>query len=198
MQHYGYWYLGAKAPGVISTDDAGKSKHSLNWPNFMQKCYIHCEKFEKKDKIIIWKKWPSCLQGKNFQPFHTSYTWKLDQYRGYWCPGSLHFQDISIHSTDRTLRWRHNGRDGVPNYQPHNCLLNRLFWRRSKKTSKLRVTGLCAGNSPVTGKFSTQMASIRKMFPFDDIIMITRAVRDCLIRPFASISECLVSWLCLG
>ena len=26
----------------------------------------------------------------------------------------------------------------------------------------------------------------------------TRAVRDCLIRPFASISECLVSWLCLG
>ena len=28
--------------------------------------------------------------------------------------------------------------------------------------------------------------------------IITRAVRDCLIRPFASISECLVSWLCLG
>ena len=30
-------------------------------------------------------------------------------------------------------------------------LLNRLFRRRSKKTSKLRVTGLCEGNSPVTG-----------------------------------------------
>ena len=26
---------------------------------------------------------------------------------------------------------------------PHHCLLNRLFRRRSKKTSKLRVTGLC-------------------------------------------------------
>ena len=31
--------------------------------------------------------------------------------------------------------------------------------RRSKKTSKLRVTGLCAGNSPVTGEFPAQMAS---------------------------------------
>ena len=29
----------------------------------------------------------------------------------------------------------------------------------SKKTSKLRVTGLCAGNSPVTGEFPAQMTS---------------------------------------
>ena len=57
------------------------------------------------------------------------------------------------------LRWRHNGRDGVSNHQPHDCLLNRLFRRRSKKTSKLRVTGLCAGNSPGTGEFPAQMAS---------------------------------------
>ena len=46
--------------------------------------------------------------------------------------------------------WRHNGRDSVSNHQPHDCLLNRLFRRRSKKTSKLRVPGLCAGNSPGT------------------------------------------------
>ena len=44
-----------------------------------------------------------------------------------------------------TLQWRHNGRDSVSDHQPHDCLLNRLFRRRSKKTSKLRVTGLCAG-----------------------------------------------------
>ena len=31
--------------------------------------------------------------------------------------------------------------------------------RRSKKTSTLRVTGLCVGNSPVTGEFSAQRAS---------------------------------------
>ena len=47
-----------------------------------------------------------------------------------------------------SLQWRHNGDDGVSNHQPHECLLNRLFRCRSKKT-KLRVTGLCVGNSPV-------------------------------------------------
>ena len=31
--------------------------------------------------------------------------------------------------------------------------------RRSKNTSELRVTGLCVGNSPVTGEFPAQMAS---------------------------------------
>ena len=41
----------------------------------------------------------------------------------------------------------------------HLCSLNRLFSRRSKKTSKLRVTGLCARNSPVTGEFPIQIAS---------------------------------------
>ena len=55
--------------------------------------------------------------------------------------------------------WRHNGHDGVSNHQPHDCLLNRLFRPRSHKTSKLRVTGLCVGNSPGTGEFPTQMAS---------------------------------------
>ena len=39
-----------------------------------------------------------------------------------------------------TLLWRHNGRDGVSNNQTRDCLLNRLFRCRSKKTSKLRVT----------------------------------------------------------
>ena len=57
------------------------------------------------------------------------------------------------------LKWRHNGCDSVSNHQPHDCLLNRLFRRRSKKTPKLRVTGLCAGNSPGTGEFPAQMAS---------------------------------------
>ena len=58
-----------------------------------------------------------------------------------------------------SLRWRQNGHDGVSNHQPHHCLLNRLFGCRSKKTSKIRVTGLCAGNSPGTGEFPAQMAS---------------------------------------
>ena len=60
---------------------------------------------------------------------------------------------------DFTLQWSHNGRDGVSNHQPYNCLLNRLFRLRSKKTLKLRVTGLCEGNSPVTSEFPAQRAS---------------------------------------
>ena len=47
-----------------------------------------------------------------------------------------------------SLHWRHNDHDGVSNHQPHGCLHNRLLRRKSKKTSKLRVTGLCVWNSP--------------------------------------------------
>ena len=60
--------------------------------------------------------------------------------------------DYHIYSA---LQWRHNGHDGISNHQPHDCLLKGLFGRRSKKTSNLRVTGLCAE----TGEFTAQMAS---------------------------------------
>ena len=70
--------------------------------------------------------------------------------------------------------WRYNGRRGVSNHQLFDCLLNRLFRRRSKKTSKLRVIGLCEGNSPVTGEFPAQSPVTRKMFPFDDVTMIRK------------------------
>ena len=46
-----------------------------------------------------------------------------------------------------SLRWRHNGRDGI-------AITSRAFLffllNRSKKSSKLRLTGLCVGNSPLT------------------------------------------------
>ena len=72
----------------------------------------------------------------------------------------------------RALQWRHNGRNGVSNHQPHDCLLNRLFRRRSKKPSKLRVTGLCAGNSPGPVNSPHKWPVTRKMSPFDDVIMV--------------------------
>ena len=76
----------------------------------------------------------------------------------------IHGLRISWNSPSRTiciisLRWRHNERDSVSNHQPHDCLLNRLFRRRPKKTSKLRITGHCEGNSQGTGEFPAQMAS---------------------------------------
>ena len=57
------------------------------------------------------------------------------------------------------LQWRHDERGGVSNHQPLDCLLNHLFRRRSKKTSKPRVTGPCVGISPVTGEFPAHRAS---------------------------------------
>ena len=69
------------------------------------------------------------------------------------------------------LPWRHNGRDSISNHQPYDCLLNHLFRRRWKKTSKLRGTGLCVGNSAGTSEFPAQGPVIQKMFPFDYIII---------------------------
>ena len=66
---------------------------------------------------------------------------------------------LEQHTRVPTLPWRHNERNGVSNHQRLDRLLNCLFRRRSKKTAKLRVTGLCAGNSPVTGEFPAQKVS---------------------------------------
>ena len=58
-----------------------------------------------------------------------------------------------------TIQWRHNERDGVPNHQPHDCLLDRLFKRRSRKHQSSASLAFVRENSPLTGEFPTQMAS---------------------------------------
>ena len=45
-----------------------------------------------------------------------------------------------------TSPWRHNEHDGVSNHQHHDCLLSRLFRRRSNKTSKPRMWGEFTGD----------------------------------------------------
>ena len=62
------------------------------------------------------------------------------------CDGSVRLCAPIQCALDISLQWRHNGRVGVSNRQPHECLLNRLFRIRSKK-------------SPATGEFPAQMAS---------------------------------------
>ena len=57
------------------------------------------------------------------------------------------------------LQWCHNEHDGVSNHRCLAGLLNCLFRCRSKKTSKLHITVLHKGNSPVTGEFPAQRAS---------------------------------------
>ena len=98
--------------------------------------------------------------------FWNRFLWLNDIIRNRWCD-----LRVRIESMSNTLQWRHYGRDGVSNHQPHDCLLNRLFMCRSKKISKLRLTGLCAREFsgdrwiPHTGPVT------RKMIPFDNIII---------------------------
>ena len=63
---------------------------------------------------------------------------------------------VAEEATSRYLNHRH---DGVSNHRGIDGLLNRLFWRRSTKTSTFRATGLFEGNPPVTGGFPSQRTS---------------------------------------
>ena len=56
------------------------------------------------------------------------------------------------------LRWRHNGRHGISNPPASRLFTQPFIQTQIKETSKLRVNGLCAGNSPGIG-FPAQMAS---------------------------------------
>ena len=92
--------------------------------------------FQKRSKVELIT--TICISPLNHPPVHSIQyddvmTWKH-------CP---HYRPF-------TLQWRHFEHDGVSIYQPHECSPSRLLRRRSKKTAKLRVAGLCAGNSPVT------------------------------------------------
>ena len=70
-----------------------------------------------------------------------------------------------------SLRWRHNGRDGIWNHQPHPCLLNRLFGvdqRKHQSSASLAfVWGIHRGPVNTPHKWPVT----RKMFPSDDAIM---------------------------
>ena len=55
-----------------------------------------------------------------------------------------------------------------------------IYSGRSKKISKLRVTGLCAGNSPVTGEFPAQMATNAEN------VSIWWRHHGCLVKRYAS------------
>ena len=51
-------------------------------------------------------------------------------------------------------------------------IANWTVYSGTDKISKLRVAGLCEGNSPVTGELPEQGPVTPKMFPFDGVIGI--------------------------
>ena len=56
-------------------------------------------------------------------------------------------------------------------HQPYYCLLNCSFRRRSKKTSKLYVTGFVRGSHQWPVNSTHKRLVTRKIFPFDNVIM---------------------------
>ena len=72
-----------------------------------------------------------------------------------WSLCSAHPVYFAAVNTANPLQRRHNERGGVSNNRRRDC----LFWRRSRKISKLRATGLCEVNPPVTGRFPSQRAN---------------------------------------
>ena len=50
---------------------------------------------------------------------------------------------LQQHNMGCWLQWCHNEWDGISNHQRFYCLLNCLLRRKSKKASKLHVTGPC-------------------------------------------------------
>ena len=79
-----------------------------------------------------------------------------------------------------TLHWRHNGRDCVPNYQPHDCLHQR---KHQSFASLAFVWGIYRGpvNSP------HKWPATRYMFPFDDVIV--KLKRWCLNKMSADLQS---------
>ena len=98
----------------------------------------------------------------------------------------LHMQDTHILNTLMTFCYHYNN-DSVSNYRHLDYLLNRLFGRWSRKTSKLRVTGLCKRNSPVTGDYSAQR------FSNTENVSIWKRQQDNQLRQYLCRHHCQIS-----
>ena len=80
-----------------------------------------------------------------------------------------------------SLRWRHNDHASVSNHQPHGCLLNRLFRRKSKKHQSSASLAFVREIHRGPVNFPHKWPVTRKMFPSDDVIMLGDAHQTQLI-----------------
>ena len=98
--------------------------------------------------LLLTRMWSSMRRPSTKTTSGTSQIYTLRQQR---VKGVTRKYRVSITMTSWWARWRLKSLV-LP-------LCTQPFIRRSNKISKLRVTGLCAGNSPGTGEFPAQMAS---------------------------------------
>ena len=146
---------------VASTNtikDVPKQKQNLHHAFVIITYRCHYHLFMQIHKIV------------SFMEFHS---WN------YWAPWIFMELLMGLHNSLLSsmimfsLQWRHNGRDGVSNHQPHHCLLNRLYRRRSKKTSNSVSLTFVRGIHRWSVKSPHKGPVTRKMFPLDDVIMFS-------------------------
>ena len=141
---FGKWSLGFPTDDVILKACKGLSQFE-RWSSLRQK-YAW---------ISLWKSFFCYVLGHLSDRTTDRYERLVPSHNGLACDD----RTWNYLNTGSALQWRHNERDGVSTHQPQDRLLNRLFRCRSNKTSKLRVTGLCDGNSPLTGEFPARRAN---------------------------------------
>ena len=119
------------------------------------------------------------------------YSWAIIEYVSVKC----------MRTRSESLHWCHNDHDGVSNHQPHGCLLNRLFRRRSKKKNKSpRHWPLC-WEFTATGEIPAQRASYAENVSIwwrhhmvDCFPIVSWYVKHIALKCIGSFESCMAWW----
>ena len=88
-----------------------------------------------------------------------------------------------------SLQWRHNGRDSVSNHHPHPCLLNVYSGADQRKHQSSASLAFVRGIHRWAVNSPHKWPVTRKMFPFDDVIMVASV-------PFGKGCEKIMNYQC--
>ena len=87
----------------------------------------------------------------------------------FWQSSGYSIENTCLNGKRDSLQWRHHGCFGVSNHQPHDCLLHGLFRRTKHQSSASLAFVRGIHRWPVNSPHKRPV--MRKMFPFDDVIM---------------------------
>ena len=147
-------------PAIVIRRYGRLFKHKKSPRLFVNRCFRLCDKNLQRECLKIMK---SQSYKQDQQNLLCNILWKMWPF-------------IIVAGSVLSLLWRHNGHDGVSNHQPHDCLLNVYSdadQRKHQSSPSLAfVRGIRRGpvNSP------HKWTVTRKMFPFDDVIMLLAGV----------------------